>query len=180
MNNILICGKINGYDENIKDSIIRAGSSYGKIQLYNGKVLNFNQAPDFNIYESEQIPKTSGTKGILIFKNNFKNILDFVNINNFIPVVDTYNTEAVNILKRANIATISCGMSAKDTLSISSLDYSSALVSLQRNIKTLYDNIIEPHDFVVELKKETLPYPLLASCAMLLLSNIDSSNGFSF
>ncbi len=73
---------------------------------------------------------------------------------------------------------ISCGTGPLDTLSVASCNEGRMLISVQREIKTLSGNIIEPCEIIV--KTERLPhiYPTLAACAALLISGVPYENGY--
>lgn len=77
----------------------------------------------------------------------------------------------------SNIA-ISCGMSLKDTLSTASIADEMNMVSLQRAIRTIDGELIEPRDFYIKGNCEL--YSSLASSAILLLLGVTPENGFEF
>lgn len=134
----------------------------------------------FLLRECTSIPSMEKANGIFVFKNSFLAKEDPKFCGDFIPVLDAQNCKAAAILNGTGKIAITCGMSAKDTLSIASLDYTAAVVSLQRNITTVTSQMIEPHDFIVTLKDSAGVYPLLAACAVLLLSGIPSGEGYCF
>ena len=75
-------------------------------------------------------------------------------------------------------AAVTCGMCAKETLSISSLDYGAAALSLQRSITTVSGDVVEPRDITVELHSAVSPRQMLAVCMVLLMAGVDSSYGY--
>ncbi len=75
---------------------------------------------------------------------------------------------------------MTCGTSVKDTLSVASLDYTNAVISLQRGLVTLSGELLEPHDIKVLLQSPIGVFPLLACCAVLLLAGEPSADGYFF
>lgn len=160
----------------IGEVLFRALSKYGGVQqLFGKKLYKAPQdcVPKFLVYELDYTPKIEINKGIFIFKNKL-DMLDKVTIpNNFISIVGSDNTVALShLMKKANPA-LCCGMSPRDTLSISSHDFGSAVISLQRAISSLDGKIVEPHDVTITLTQSVEQYPLLAAIGVLLLSGLE-------
>lgn len=178
---IILCGDKN--DSGINSTMFNALSNYGEI-LKHGRT-RFNETPEKNnlsflIYECEHIPEMNEPFGILVFKNSFKYQNDNYIPKTFTPILDFQNKSAISVLKGSDNIAITCGTSPKATLSIASLDLSGAVVSLQRDIKAISSKIIEPHDFRIKTKGDIGVYPLLAVCAVLLISGISSESGYYF
>ena len=113
--------------------------------------------------------------GIFVFKNSFSSFLSQGLPHGYVPVFDSQNREAATVLHNTGQVAISCGMSLKDTISIASLQETSALVSLQRNVHTLSSRLVEPFDFTVTFEEKIGVYPLLAVCTALILFDLDLS-----
>ncbi len=73
---------------------------------------------------------------------------------------------------------ISCGTGPLDTLSVASCEEGRMLISLQRDIKTLSGEIIEPCEIMVRTEKLPHIYPTLAACAALLISGVPHDGGY--
>ena len=133
------------------------------------------------LIEDENIPNIDmDHNGIVVFKNSFKVNKKKVYFKNFISIFESQNTKVKDMLRLEKNKVISCGMSLKDTLSISSLDFSSAMVSLQREIINLSLTKIEPHEFKISFDNNIGPYPLLASVAVLLLIDTPKYKKYNF
>lgn len=187
---IVICGEPDTHENGLTSELCESLKVYGSTLSYT-KVINDGCTYDklnvnkdclplkYVIYELQNIPTVSGLKGILIFKNSFKSKTTPVRLSGLIPIIYEQNKEAISLLKGTGASVISCGMSTYNTLSIASRDYNSAIISVQRQIKTLTNNIIEPHDFPLYFNKSIDMFNLLISSAILLLSDIDSSEGYT-
>ena len=81
-------------------------------------------------------------------------------------------------MKGTGKSAVTCSPSARGTLSIASLDYERAAVSLQRDLRILDGSVVEPMEIIVGLSQKTPAYPLMAACGILLLSGVEGSYYF--
>ena len=114
----------------------------------------------------------------IYFKNSFDSDSPISIPDGFLCAFEPQNQRAAALLRAAGAAAVTCGMCAKDTLSISSLDYGAAALSLQRSITTLDGDVVEPRDITVELHSTVSPRQMLAVCMVLLMAGVDSSRGY--
>ncbi|MDO4730629.1 MAG: hypothetical protein Q4B14_00645 [Clostridia bacterium] len=121
-------------------------------------------------------------KAIIILGNetDFNVLGEIRSCKNITAVIDEENINAVKMLSLTNCKTINCGMALNNTLNVSGQDKESICISLQRKVESMKGKIIEPHDFLVTLRKPGSLYSTLISAAILLLSDIDSSKGYIF
>ncbi len=181
MTAVVLCGKRN--DPVVCDPLLKALSHYGGALYFNGRTLKSVQdpgtdTPRFVVYDCEEIPDLNLEKGILLFKNSFCGSSARSIPAGVLTVFESYNGRAAGALKGTGVVAITCGTSAKDTLSVASLDEMSATVSLQRTVKDLSGTVLEPRDVAVELDSLLSPYQLLAVCSVLLLSGEDPNSGY--
>lgn len=178
---IIIYG--NNNDTSLSNILFKALTKYGYVQLYNKKRLicstNFtlNSSSKFILYELDKLPSKINCEGLFIFKNSFKNLRASNFPKKFLPIVDSQNLQALKCLEKTSQIVITCGTSSKNTLSFSSFSNSEAIISLQRYLKTK-NKIIEPHEFSLKITDSCSPITLLIICAVLLLSDISSINGY--
>ena len=180
MINIILCGK--AIDTSISDALLPTLARYGGVQYCSEKRLGRfgGGTNEFFLYDCEKVPQIELEYGILLFKNSFHSSQNISIPSGFSCVLETKNLNAAVILKDTNTAAITCGTSPKDTISIAGLglDETNATLSLQRSIITVGGGILEPHDFTVKLLSKLGPHRILAVCAVLLISGIDSSQGY--
>ena len=130
------------------------------------------------VCDCERIPKVEGSSGILFLKNSFDSDMPIAIPDGFLCAFEPQNQRAAALLRAAGAAAVTCGMCAKETLSISSLDYGAAALSLQRSITTVSGDVVEPRDITVELHSAVSPRQMLAVCMVLLMAGVDSSYGY--
>ena len=63
-------------------------------------------------------------------------------------------------------------MGAKNTITLSSINSETLLTTLQRTVTDINGNEIEPEEFKIKLKKEYLPFSVMASVAVMLLCGV--------
>jgi len=131
---------------------------------------NTNQI-DFLIVDNMNISNIDTDRGIAVFKQKIPGIDNSYKIpSNFIAVTDSENNDAVSILLKNGMQTVTCGLSQKDSITFSSRDDEDAVVSLQREIKTLNGNAVFPHEIPIKLESVKGEYPVLAAIAVLLIA----------
>lgn len=86
---------------------------------------------------------------------------------------------AIKSIAGTNITAITCGTNPLDTLSIASCGSGYTLVSLQREIRTLSGRVIEPCDISIKTEDKAHIYSILATCAVMLLSDFPHEQGYS-
>lgn len=160
MINIRILGK----DKSLSDSICSSVERYGDMLCKRKNIFISSVSENF-----EEIPNNS----IVIFCSNFKNKICG---KNYLAVFSSENHHAIEALNGSGNIAISCGMSAKDTLSAASITDEKRMVSLQRTIRSIDGEIIEPRDFYI--KSSHGFYASLAASAVLLLLGIMPEYGF--
>lgn len=179
MTTVVLCGERE--ETGIRRVLFRALSAYGGVQCFDGRRLQKSgDNPAFLLYESPHIPKAENMNGILVFKNRFYLQEKEKAQEGFFPVLDARNMAAAAAIKGTGAIAITCGASPRDTFSMASLRDDSAVVSLQRDLNDLSGVTIEPHDVPLRLQGRAELYPLLASCAVLLLAGIPSQDGYCF
>lgn len=180
MKNIIICGDCGS--KMLTRSIVRACAvNGGAFVSDNSRIYETSDNPSFLIVSCDNISEIKCKSGIIVFGKMLDRFKSDIKIGNLIPIIDTANVKALNIVKNSKTVAIGCSMSEYATISISALTgFPTKMITLQRTIKTINKEIIEPHDFLVKLSEETAIYPLLASCSVLLLSGISTVEGYSF
>ena len=169
-------------EKNLSNVIVKVLKKYGGVQFYCKNKLICSKDinnPKFLVYELNELPEVLNVSGLIIFKDSFKK-LNLSNLSsNLFPIFDTQNLEAADCLKDTNKIVLTCGLSSKNTLNISSISSTDAVLSLQRYVQTK-NKLIEPHEIKINLTMPIKPQDILILCAILLLSDVPSENGYIF
>ncbi len=89
-----------------------------------------------------------------------------------IGICEENNINALSILKKNRLCAITCGMSNKNTVTLSSFDSDTLIAAIQRSFTDKSGNEIEPCEFKVCLKKQYRPFSVLAAITVLLILGI--------
>ena len=95
------------------------------------------------------------------------------NFSGFAVIVDNINIKKSPFIASVNEKAqyITCGMSGMDTINFSSIDEREVSVSLMREIKDIYGNVIEPFEVSISSKSEISKYSNFSLlCLVALLS----------
>ncbi|MEG2336056.1 hypothetical protein [Chryseobacterium sp.] len=79
------------------------------------------------------------------------------------------------LLAKSKIPVITCGLSSKDTITFSSKEEECGVISLMREVRSVFGNTIEPMEIPVSFPKHTEPFMVLAYTASLILSEFVST-----
>ena len=135
-----------------------------------------NIEPEFLIIDTDVMPITQiGMKDILIFKNEMP-LLNVILPKMFCAVVESSNTNAITMLNDSKTEVVACGMSNKDTLTFSSSIEDSLVISLQRSLKNVLGNIVDPNEVPINLSTEIDHYAILSTVVTLILCGINLEN----
>lgn len=144
----------------------------GVLGFCNDCAIEHEKNNAFLFVECDQLCELNWTNAILVFKSRQKryNFHKFKISEQTVSIVEEGNERALRILKGSPALTLTCGMSPKDTLTLSSISENNAVVSLQREIQDLNGNIIEPCEIKITYKEAFSKFELLTICGILLLS----------
>lgn len=120
-------------------------------------------------YKKTEIKIKSGIAVFIDDTDRFKNQFFPKGI---IGICEDTNTAALKAFKNSGTPVISCGMGAKNTVTLSSFGDASLLASLQRTVTDFTGKDIEPSEFKIKLTKRYSPFAVMASAAVLLLIGI--------
>ncbi len=169
-------------EKNLNNIIIKILTRYGGVQFHSKDKIICSKdidTPKFLVYELNELPKVLDVSGLIIFRDSFKKLDSNKLSNNIFPIFDNQNLEAANCFKDTNKIVLTCGLSSKNTLNISSISSTDAVLSLQRYVK-IKNKVLEPHEIKINLTMPIKSQDILMLCAILLLSDIPSENGYIF
>ena len=167
MTTVILYGKSDG---KIAAEISAMLSTYGIMRIDEKGITSNISAPRFLIIECSRAEKINLSHGIIVFigkaeKNNKLHIKG-----NLRGIVFSTDMDALRIFKNTDVPVITCGMAEEDTLSLSSIQNASANICINRKIKSLKGNIIEPQEQKINIETPITDYSLLAASAILFCS----------
>lgn len=151
--------------------IARCLSKYAGVLHINSRCINYiGKNAKFLLLECQNPVTLNFKKGIIILKNKTKRIKSINIPDGFQVVTESDNKSALKLLKKVDHPIITCGMSVRDTLSVSSCKEDTVSISLQRNITLLSGEILECCEVPFKLSVKSDDYAKLAVAAILMLS----------
>lgn len=126
--------------------------------------------PELIIVKSNTL-KAIHSSGIIVFQSDSVVTEDLKIDGDAVCVINSSNKNNSEYICSNSIPTVTCGLSDKDTFTISGISEDQAAVSLQRPIKTLSGKIIEPCEFVINLTNPVPRYDIMELTAILVLSD---------
>lgn len=150
----------------------------GRVVSVSEKAVEVGEAggnpPEFLLLRFGTAPAVAAGRGIVVMKQELPLLTAAARPlplpGGFVAVADSANAEAVELLRKTGVCAVICGMSQKDSVTFSSLDAESAVVSVQRELRTLRGGTVEPGEISVAFTAEPPSgYPLLAAVTVLLL-----------
>ena len=168
MTTVLLYGS-NG--DKISNEICNFLATFGILRITEKKIFSNTATPKFVVIESGNFQNVHIENGIIVIVGKIDNGAELKLNGDFKGIVFSLDKEALQILKRAEVPTITCGMAEEDTLSLSSIKEDSAIICVNRKIKTLSGEFIEPQEHKINVKIKTTDYAVLAASAILMCSN---------
>jgi len=151
--------------------LCKALSNFGKVSFIGESRILIDDNCDFLIIEKTGDISLLGESKFVIFNKHLSKTLKICTKTT--AIVSSSNEAALNYLSQSSQKTISCSMSTKDTISLSSITDESAVISLQRQLSDINGRIIEPHDMRVKLSEPADEYYICAAYALLLISGYE-------
>lgn len=173
MNLVVLFGVTGGY---IAEEIKRVLSHYGIISICGTSIEGKVTEPLFLVTEYSTRVNVARANGVVVLLGEIVDncVLDVPN--SFKGIVYSGDKNGLRLLQNTGITTLTCGMSERDTLILSSITENTASVCLQRKIITINGNVIEPREYPIRLKNKITDYALLAAIGILLLYGIEPND----
>jgi len=121
------------------------------------------------ISESSAVDVITSHKSIIVFKESFSEKNYVGDLKNCTAVVNAENSFSIKTLAGKELQTITCGLSGKDTITISSFTGDCVMISLQREIVSCSGKIIQPKEFPIKIGSTKNLYIIMSYAAAGLL-----------
>lgn len=146
------------------------------VSFMNSHIFQSRKKEALQLFEVDGMEKISADASILFLKTK----ADFESLrylkDNMTVIINSANHQQLEFISKFKVNVVTCGLSTKDTITFSSRDENSAVVSLQRSIRAIDGTIIEPMDIPCKITKKYSDYFVLGYVAILLLLNLVSQN----
>lgn len=149
-------------------SLYRALSrSYEVLCVGQREVLLPDISPEVLLLGAKRAPECDGD--VIYVLKDAQEDEDFTPSPHAVAVVHSQDESSLRFCAQHHLRTLTCGLSSKDTLTLSSVTAESAVICLQREIGTLHGEVLEPYEIPVKLRRRIDRMELLSLAAVLLL-----------
>lgn len=131
----------------------------------------------FLLYETGRLNSIQAEQALLIFKSKqAASARPLALSEGVVSILETENQAAARTLLHSGATALTCGLTARDTLTLSSISDRNPVISIQRSITAFDGHTLEPCEKRVALHAPLSGYALLSVCAVLLLTGQASEN----
>lgn len=149
----------------------KIGSKYNMMQIYEDTFEQTGDISDYLVIDSKHIHQVQAQRSIVIFKDNFKLSHKICIHKDAVVVVNADNRRIIDMISEYDIQVATCGLSAKNTFTLSSNQEDSVVVALQHSIRTLNGKMIDPMEIPVKNTNKLDNFTILATVATLILTD---------
>lgn len=161
----------NSHDKKIFNCLKKNFSHLYHCHFLNEQYFATSKEPaDFFIYETDHPMDILSEHCIVVFKDSGSFETKPFQNKQYVSIVNSENKWAIEFIKENDIKTITCGLSLKDIVSVSSYTQESTVVALQRSICSLSGTKIEPAEIPITRSTNADLYSILVMNTILLLS----------
>ncbi len=168
MRNLVIL--FSGRKSNAEQEIIEILTLYGANYISDKAVILDGNG--FTVISEYKKSDVRIKNGVALFIDDTDRFDGQIFSDGIIGICEDTNIKALNIFEKSGIPVISCGMNGKNTVTVSSIDNNSALVTVQRNITDCFGGTVYTGEFIIKLSKKYSHFGVMASTAVLLLHGI--------
>ncbi len=126
--------------------------------------------PDFFLWDSSRPGSISAPGALVVFKEKATDFEGMPPPFCGMAVVGSDNPAAIEFLAQARQPAITCGLSPRDTITLTSMTDTGAVVAIQRSILSLDGRASEPGELPVRLSAPTDSYAIMCAAAVLAYS----------
>ena len=118
--------------------------------LNNGLVRQIGKGPEILLIEEEKIISENINNAVIVFKRDCTPLLSGKFLKQNTVIISSYDKSNLKKISGQNIETITCGSSPKDTVTYSSSDDETIVVSLQREITSFTNKAVLPFEMPIK------------------------------
>lgn len=158
------------HNKSIGQKLFELISRFSSIAFVGERII-VPKSPEFLLIDASVVSKIEASDIILIMSGGRLPNVRYNQIHCAVSGGD--DVRALSALQKVKLPLVTCGMSPRDTLSLSARNEQSFSFSLQREVVTVFDEKIEPCELIV---KNTADFPLQTVAfftAIMLLTGYD-------
>ncbi|MDL2233244.1 hypothetical protein LJC63_06655 [Ruminococcaceae bacterium OttesenSCG-928-L11] len=145
---------------------------YRLFSCYGGKILARPRYPDLFLAGAQSLGEISVHNSIVVYRDLLNPRLLISHSGQAVAIVDSANAAAVDHVAALQLPAITCGLSARDTITLSSIGSERAMINLQRAFHCIGGARVDPLETPVAITDAMDPYAVMASAAVCLLCGL--------
>lgn len=145
-------------------------SHFSPLCCWKGEVSHHGDSPGLLITDYESFSRINLSPKIIIYGGKGRYDLSQVNTEQTVVIVDSCDSTQFGYVSSTKLPAITCGLFAKDTITLSSMTADSAVINLQRSIQCFSGEIAEPQEIPVRFISAPDSYLLMAVAAIFILT----------
>jgi hypothetical protein len=140
------------------------------VTVWKGEISAEHESAKLLITDHESFSRIDLSPEIIVFGGKSRYDLFVTRQDKTVVIADSQNNEQLEYISSTKLPAITCGLFAKDTITLSSIESDSAVINLQRSITCFNGDIAEPQEIPVRFSKPTDNYLLMAAAAIFILT----------
>ena len=158
-------------DKGFFDKLVEmAGGHIPLIHVWKGEVCAGEGCAAMIIADHESFKRIRLEPRIIVFGGKKHCDISRLAAENTIVIANSCDYEQIEYISKTKLPAITCGLFAKDTITLSSIERDSAVINLQRSVTCFNGETAEPQEIPVRFERPVDSYLLMAYAAILILT----------
>jgi len=158
-------------DKGFFDRLVEMASNYiPLIQVWKGEVRAKGSPAGMLIADHESFTRIHLEPRIIIFGGKNHREIRHLAGENTVVIANSCDHEQIELISKTKLPAITCGLFAKDTITLSSIEPDSAVINLQRCVTCFNGSTAEPQEIPARLGRPVDSYLLMALAAIFILT----------
>lgn len=153
--------------DNLND---RISSTFSPITIWNGEAKSHGDTAGLLLCDSGSLRCIHMSPRIILFGGRGWHELPKADAEQTVVIVDSCDEAQLRQVSGWGLPAVTCGLGARDTITLSSMRGDSAVINLQRSITCFDGSVAEPQEFPIRLSAPTDHYLLMAVASIYILT----------
>lgn len=141
---------------------------FSMLELREGAVIVPDRPPQLLLCPMSALGEIRSRKVIALYKEPQAGELRLEGAQQVVAVVDSSNPNLAEQVSGTGFPAVTCGMSGKDTVTLSSIGADSAVINIQRSIQCFDGAVAEPQEIPLSLSRPRDGFLLMAAAAVFI------------
>jgi len=144
--------------------------NFSVVSTENKKIITPPADGDLLLCDARSVSDLRCDTAVILYKDVVQLKTKIHAVREAVAVVDARKQELLTCVSETGLNAITCGLSTRDTITLSSIDVDSAVVNLQRSMSCFDGRVLEPQEIPLKLEGPVDNFALMAASAVYLLT----------